>query len=557
MKIVNPFRWIGRGRRVVVNRVRARRGDLDYVALTLPVDLPPLPQDRGWLLRRVQGEPPISLWELDDLFTRIAHDRRVGGVILTLRGVQMPLADIQTLRASIRRLRDRGVRVLCHAQSYDLAAYYLASAADQILLQPGGDLLTLGLQQEAIFLKDALAQIGVALDVVAITPYKGAFDQLSRADISPEGRAQLEWLLDSRYEQIVTGIAEGRGLAPDAVRRLIDTAPHIDADALAAGYVDAVIHEEGLYAHLGTRHVIPLAEAKKRLLIPPPPRAGGKHIAILKVSGLMIPGESGSPPVELPIPFIGGERAGDLTVVQQVRALMQDDDTAAVVLFIDSGGGAAIAAEAMTAALEELAKTRPLVAYMNAVAASGGYYIATPARHIVAQPGTITGSIGVVTAKPVTGGLRDLLRVRAVELARGANAGIYSDAQPFTDEQRALVRRSIEAAYRRFVERVARGRGLSVEAVDAVGGGRVWTGAQALQHGLIDEVGDLRAAIRTARELAALPEGAPVEVVGGKVKNLPPQLAETVVPAAKYLLDNARRVANGSAQVIAPFVTRP
>jgi len=552
-KLTNPINLLRRGRRLIVNQVRLRRKGLDYLALTLPAELPALPQERNWVLRRVQGEPPISLWELDEVFTRIAYDPRVGGIVLTLRGLRLSLADLQTLRGSIQRLRARGKRVICHAQSYDLATYYVASAADQILLQPGGDVSPLGLHQEAVFLKDALAQIGVALDVVAISPYKGAFDQFSRADISPEGREQLEWLIDSRYEQLIAGIAAGRQRSADDVRRLIDTAPHIDTDALAAGYVDGVIHEEGLYQHLGSQHVIPYAEARKRLLIPPIKPPSDKYIAVLKVTGLMLPGESGSPPIDLPIPFIGGERAGDVTVVQQVRTLMKDEQAAAVVLFIDSGGGAAIAAEAMTSALEELAKTRPLVVYMNAVAASGGYYIATPAHYIVAQPGTITGSIGVVTAKPVTGGLRDLLRVKAVELTRGANAAIYADSQPFSETQRAQVRRSIEASYARFIERVARGRHLSLEAVDAVGGGRVWTGAQAYGQGLVDELGDLRVAIAKARALAHLPESAPVTVVGGKVQNLPPQLAETIVPAARYALHNARQIASGSAQVIMPF----
>ncbi len=556
VKIGNPFRLIGRGRRGIVNRIRLRHKNLDYIALTLPAEMSALPQDRHWLLKRVQGEPPISLWELDEMFTRIAHDPRVGGVILTLRGVRMPLADIQTLRGSIRRLRERGKRVICHAQSYDLASYYLASAADQIMLQPGGDVTTLGLHQEAIFLKEALALAGVSMDVVAISPYKGAFDQLSRDTISPEGREQLEWLIDSRYEQIISGIAEGRGRSADEIRRMIDTAPHVDTDAVALSYVDAVIHEEGLYAHLGTEHVIPFDEAKKRLLIPPQTKKGGKYIAILEVSGLMIPGESGSPPVELPIPFIGGERAGDVTVVQQVRSLMQDEDAAAVILFIDSGGGAAIAAESMTSALEELSKTRPLVVYMNAIAASGGYYIATPARYIIAQPGTITGSIGVVTAKPVTGGLRDLLHVNGVEISRGANADLYSDSHPFTDRQRDQVRYIIEAMYGRFIERVARGRNMTIEAVDAIGGGRVWTGVQAKANGLVDELGDLQMAIRKARELATLPDSTSVQVVGGRVKNLPPQLAETVVPAARYLLENAHHIANGSAQVITPVEWR-
>ena len=471
-------------------------------------------------------------------------------MILRLNGLALTLADLQTLRGSILRLRAAGKRAIVFAQSYTLAQYYLASAADEIILQPGGDLMTVGLHQEATFLKDALALIGVQLDVVAISPYKGAYDQFSRAEISPEGREQLEWLLDSRYDQIVNGIAEGRKELAEAVRGLIDSSPHVDQAALAAGYVDALLNEEDLAAHLKIKHLILWKDAEKKLLIQRRPRAE-KYVALLKVGGLMLPGESANPPVSLPIPFIGGERAGDQTVVRQVRALAKNKSAAAVVLFIDSGGGAVVAAEAMTSALQALAKTRPLIVFMNGVAASGGYYIATPARWIVAQPGTITGSIGVITAKPVAGGLRDKLSIHTLEFTRGANADIFSDSAPFSEAQRAQMRASIEHIYQRFIGLVADSRKLTVEAVDAVGGGRVWTGEQALEHKLIDQLGDLQAALAKARELAQLPADAPVALVAGKSKPLPP-VADPAA-ALRYPHENARALLNGAAQVLMPL----
>jgi protease IV len=549
-RLPNPLRTIGRGWLSLRNRQRLRYKKLDYITFTLPSALPPLPEPRGWLRQRLQGPPPLSLWDFDKMLQRIADDPRPQGIILTLRGVAMSLADLQTLR-------ERGKRVICYSPSYDLASYYIASAADEILMQTGGDVMTLGLRQQALFLKDALGAVGVSLDVVAISPYKGAFDQLSRGSISPEGQAQLEWLLDSRYDILVNDIAAGRNISPDAVRTMIDTAPHLDTNALQAGYVDGVMFEEGLPDHLKARHLVDWKDAKRRLIVKPKPRGADKYVAILRVSGLMIPGESGEPPggFRLPLPLIGDERAGDITVVRQVRNLMKNKAAAAVVLFIDSGGGAAIAAEAMASALDELAKDRPLVVYMNSIAASGGYLIAAPAQWIVAQPGTITGSIGVVTAKPVTGELREKLMVNAVEFKRGANAGIYSDAAPFTEAQRAIVRASVEHVYRRFVERVMRSRRMTFEAVDAVGGGRVWTGAQAQANGLVDELGDIRAALKKAKVLAKLPDDAPIAVVSGKGKPLPPQLAEAANPAAylEYALANARLIANGSAQLVMPL----
>lgn len=555
---MNPFRLIGRGWLALANWRRKRYKKLDYILLTLPSSMPALPESRGWLRERFFGTPPLSLWELHEIFERIAGDPRPQGVILVLRGLALSFADLQTLRGMISGLRERGKRVVCYAQLYDTAQYYVASAADQIIMQPGGEMMTMGLRQDVIFLKDTLAAIGVSLDVVAISPYKGAFDQLARSEFSPEGKEQLDWLLDSRYDQIVEGIAAGRKMSAEAVRAMIDTAPHLDDEALAAGYLDAVVHEEGLAAHLNAEHIVPWRDAKRWLIVKQKPGAD-KHIALLRVAGLMFPGESGKPPADIPVPvpFVGEERAGDLTVVRQVRNLMKDERTAAVVLFIDSGGGAVIAAEAMTSALAELAKSRPLVVYMNGVAASGGYEIATPAQWIVAQPGTITGSIGVITAKPVTGGLREKLYAHSAELSRGANAGIFSDTAPFDEQQRAKVRASVEHFYKQFVRRVALARKMSEEQVDAVGGGRVWTGVQALSHGLVDELGDVRAAIRKARELANLPEHTPVEIVEGKGKLLPPQIAEAATPAAylSYCLENARAIANGTAQALLPLWT--
>ncbi|MCC6801385.1 MAG: S49 family peptidase, partial [Anaerolineae bacterium] len=390
LKRLNPFRLLRvflRLRLALRNRLRARYKDLDTIILTLPASMPALPDTRGWLRQRVQGAPPLSLWELDRIFRRIAADPRPQNVILKISGLALPLADLQTLRGSITRLRAAGKRVVCFAQTYDTAGYYVASAADSILLQPGGELMTVGLRQEAIFLKDALDTIGVALDVVAITPYKGALDQFSRETISPEGREQLEWLIDSRYAMIRDGIAAGRGWTLEQAQAMIDTSPHVAEPALKAGYVDAVVNEEGFAAYLKGKYLHLWKDADRKLVLGRAPR-GDQHVALLTITGLMTPGESANPPIDLPIPFVGGERAGDQTVVRQVRALMQDDSTAAVVLFMDSGGGAVVAAEAMTSALDELAKKRPLVVYKNAVAGSGGYYVATPARWIVAQPGT-------------------------------------------------------------------------------------------------------------------------------------------------------------------------
>ncbi len=554
LKRVNPLRAIHR-LWFAFGNWRRGRAKIDYITFSLPAEMPHLAEPRDWIRRRILGVPPLSLTELERIFERIGNDPRPKGVILYMRGLAMPLANLQTLRGSILRLREQGKKVICFAQGYSNAVYYVASAADEIVLQPGGEVETVGLRLQATFLKDAFDMVGIRLDSVAISPFKGAYDSFTRNDMSPEGRAQYEWLLDSQFDMIVQGIAEGRKISPEAVRAMIDSAPYLDEAALAAGYVDAVLTEEDLHRRLESEHILSWSEANKKLLHKWR-QPSEKYVALLKVSGLMMPGESGKPPVDLPIPFIGGERAGDSTVVQQVRSLMKNKAAAAVILYIDSGGGAAIAAEAMTSALRELAKDRPVVVYMNGVAASGGYYIATPAQWIVAQPGTITGSIGVIGAKVVTSGLFEKAQINRVELVRGANAALNSDQAPYTDEQRTRVFKSIEHVYHQFIQHVADGRKMTVEAVDAVGGGRVWTGVQAKEHGLVDELGDLRAALKKARELADLPDHAPLIMIDGKQKPLPAQLAESSNPAAAlhYLQTNLQIIASGTPQMMLPVM---
>ncbi|HEX2619221.1 MAG TPA: signal peptide peptidase SppA [Phototrophicaceae bacterium] len=553
---VNPLYWLRRGLFILRNFLR-RWAELDYVLFTLSGEIPALPVERGFIEQRIFGEPAMSLLDLEHHLELIASDPRPKGVIFYLRDLQLSLADLQTLRDSIQHFRKSGKRVICYAQDYDLKTYYIASVADEIILQPGGVLMTLGLSQQAIFLKDALAQVGVSFDAVAISPYKGAFDQLTRDTISSEGREQLEWLLDSRFEILVNDIATGRQVTPEAVRTMIDGAPHLDTTALTDRYVDTVLNEEYLGEHLKAEHLVPWKQAERKLFRRWRKRQH-QYVALLEINGTIIAGESQQPPpipIPVPLPVFGDAMTGDATVVRQVRQLMQDEDAAAVILYVDSPGGSAQASEAMTSALVELAKTRPLVVYMNGVAASGGYYVSTPARWIVAQPGTITGSIGVLTGKPISTGIFEKLHVNRLDFERGASASIFSDAAPFTEPQRAVVKAMIERIYGQFVERVAQSRHLTTEQVDAIGGGRVWTGIQAKANGLVDELGGLQVALMKARTLANLSEDAPLIAFKGDDKPFPPQLAEAANPAAglNYVYTAVRKTFNGMAQVLMPF----
>ncbi len=538
----------------LLNMQRQRYQAIDYVMIDVPSQFPIAPDERNLIQRQLLGEPAMSLLEFEQNLERIGDDPRPLGVILYMRGIAISLADVQTIRDAIFRLREKGKRVISYAPRYSTIDYYLASACDEILMLPGGVLETMGLFSQQVFLKGGLEAAGLKFDAVAISPYKGAADSLTREEPSDEGREQTNWLLDSTYNMIIDGIASPRKMKPDGVKKMIDTAPHLSDDALDKGYIDGIMNEERLIEYLGITQITPWEEADQQIFLPVKDMTK-KYIAVIVASGMIVDGESGKPPadVPVPIPFVGGERLGDMTLNRQVRNLMKDEQCGGLVLYVDSGGGSASASESMASALDEFAKNRPLVVYMGGVAASGGYYIATPAHWIVAQSGTITGSIGVIMGKLVNSELLKKLKLNPVSYLRGDNAGLVSSEQPFTDDQREKIREGIIHVYEQFLGRVARSRGKTKEDIDAVGGGRVWTGEQALEHGLVDEIGNLKSAIQKARELAKLSESSPAILIRDKGKPIGAQLAQQNPAAlAKYVVDNVEQLTT-RAQFIMPF----
>jgi protease-4 len=529
-----------------------------YIQMVLPAKMPAVPSPRSFLQSRLFGRGGMSLLEFEQALRRIADAPQVAGVLFVMNEIALAPAELTTLRDGIARLRARGKRAIAYAQSYSNATYYLASACDAIWLQKGGVLMTNGLLSQRLYLKSALDTLGIAFDTVAISPYKSATDRLMRDTPSPESEAQENWLMDSTYDTLIQGIAEGRKLSLDATHTFVNTAPHTDQEALAGGYVDALCNEEDFSRFLDGAPLTMWEEATNRL----PLRiaiAPEKVIAILPMSGTIYNGKSSEPPVDVPIPLVGGDRIGDVTVVQQIRQLMNDDKVKAVVLYIDSPGGSATASEAIASALDELAKKLPVVACMGGVAASGGYYIASSADYIIAQPMTITGSIGVITAKLTNSDMLKKLRLNPFYVMRGQNADMFAPISPFTEAQREKMVRFIESIYALFVTRVAAARKMKPEAVDAIGGGRVWTGAQAHEHGLIDAFGGLYEAVQKAREMAQLPDDTPAMIARAPQRTpLVAQLANKLNPAAavSYWHGNLSELTKGQALFLMPDVWR-
>lgn len=515
---------------------RMRKAHVDYVVL--PVG-GPLPErsgpKRGFIERRLPlPADPLSLQELNARLQTVADADNVRGVIFVFRGFSAGLATLQNFRSAVLRLRAAGKEAIVYTPYVDLAHYYAASAADTIVVPPGSHFEVLGFYSEITFLKDTLAMAGVEAEVVQISPYKTAMDRFNRSDFSPEHREQLNWLLDDQYDMLTADMADARGMDQSAIRQMIDGGPMTAEAAFAAGFVDGVAYDDELPSWLArrerTRTPTPEAEVAaireeenktdsdktktarlkqwpqaRRMLIQKHRRRPSRYVGVVSLEGLIAMGTSRKPPIDLPIPFIGGQTAGEQTVVGLLRRVEKLDEVAALVFHVDSGGGSALASDLIGRQIEQFAARKPVVVYMGNVAGSGGYYVSAMARHIMSQRATITGSIGVIQARVNTDGLYDKVAANRVAVERGQHAGLYRDSGPMSDEEREIYWRTINDIYDQFKDIVARGRKLSQERVNEIGGGRVWTGRQAKELGLVDSHGDFVDAIRKAAELAALP----------------------------------------------------
>jgi len=329
-----------------------------------------------------------------------------------------------------------------------------------------------------------------------------------------------------------SAIAEARLVDEAGAKHLIDRSPYGDDTAVEERAVDRVIAEEDLPAHLGREAGRPVTigtweRAQSKMRAPAPTLGRGKYVALLRIEGTIMDGRSGRLPVRPPvdIPLVGEDRAGDLSVVHLARQVAADKRAAAAVLYVNSRGGSTTALEAMRRALQGIALRKPLVVVMGPVAASGGYDVATPGAWIIARPSTLTGSIGVLGGKIVTGGLWTKLLFNRETIAFGDRATLNSDERPYSDEEREIVTREIDHLYRGFLEVVARARKMTPDELHPIAQGKVWTGRQALEHRLVDELGGLDAGVTKARTLAGLPASAPLREARGPRRMIPP-LAE-------------------------------
>lgn len=489
--------------------VRYKR--LDYVVLSISGEYPERtvqPQRRFPLSLLPWPPPPPSVQDFVDALECVAKDRRVQGIVLLVSNLTAGPATVSSLRQAIDRFRESGKRSIAYLHDLGMWNYYLAAACDEIWIPESVSFRAAGLWSEAIFLRDTLDLIGIEADFEAIAEYKVSPDRFRRSSMSEPHREMLESLLDSLYESITGAMAEGRGMSEEQIRRLLDSAPLTAKQAVESGLVDGVCYEDELPVQLGTADepaaLLTWNQAQRRL-IRPRRWHSRRAIGFISLEGMIVPGPSRRSPLPVPLPLpLPSTQAGSETLVQQLRAAAQDKHLAAVILHVDSPGGSALASDLICREVAHLRRIKPVVVYMSNLAASGGYYVSAPATAILAQPTTLTGSIGIWGGKIVTKGLFGKLRAGREVISRGKAAGLYADAAPFSEEERARVRADIGAGYARFKARVAEGRGMTDEQVETVARGRVWTGKQALAHGLVDDLGNLQAATEKARELAEI-----------------------------------------------------
>ena len=471
--------------------------------LYLPLSAPLSEIERVDVFRQLFDQPP-SLRATIATIRRARNDERVTSLVVMPRASGALWAQLQELRQALVDFKASGKPVTAYLEFGGAGEYYVASAADRVLMMPAGQLDLSGIATYELFLRGALDKLGVYPDLLHVGDYKTASNTFTERTFTPAHREVTRALNRSWYDELVRTVAEGRGRTEADVRSLIDGGPYLASGAKEAGLVDDLVYEDQIPdgSPVPGRRRLDADDYERS----PAGSTSGPRIALLYAAGAIASGKSA---FDAP----GGQVVGSETFGEWVRRARVDSTIRAIVVRIDSPGGSAIASEVIWRELTLAREVKPVVVSMGDVAASGGYYIAAPAHAIVAQPGTITGSIGVVTGKYVLEGTMAKLGIGTGSESSGQFAEIYSPFRPFTREERARVEEQMQATYELFVARVAEGRQSTRDKIDAVAQGRVWTGRQAQELGLVDELGGLDRAVAIAKERARIDAGSGVSLV--------------------------------------------
>lgn len=461
------------------------------------------------LSSRLFGGETNSLSSLLLQLRKAKADKRIGAVILDIGMLGGGWAKADEIRDAVAEFRKSGKPIYAYMEFGSNKEYYVATAAERVYLPPIGDLFVNGLAAESMHFKGSFDKLGIYWDSYQIGEYKTAPEAFTREDMSEGERVTLNALLDGVFNRYVSQVAAARRKSVEDVRALVDEAPHNARAAQEAGLIDGALYREQVEAELKKRLGYKEDERLSKVSAAEYRRVSaaslglnqGEAVAVVFASGPIEPGRSNDGA------FGGDQTAGSDTVVRAINDARDNKEVKAIVLRVNSPGGVTYPSDLIWAAVEEAKKKKPVVVSMGDAAASGGYYISAGANKIVAQPLTLTGSIGVYAYKPVIKGFYDWIGVSSEYVMRGKNAGMYRETEKFSDEERRKFQSSMENFYwNQFLPKVAAGRRFpNVEAVHEVARGRVWTGEQAKEKGLVDEFGGLDRAVDVAKELAGIP----------------------------------------------------
>lgn len=485
------------------------------VALLIDVEPPSLTSESGWLHVKASSSivdtpgtsnslsdpsdlPPLTT-ELARAIRDAATDEDVEGLFLEVRPSGMGWAQLQELRRAVLAFQEGGKPCRAFADGFSNKEYYLASACGEVHAPPTAITMVTGLAVTRSYYAGAFERYGVSANFEHVGDFKSAVEPYERTGPSEAAAEASAAILDSLYAQMVAGIAEGRGVSTEQALGWLEDPPLTAAGALEAGMIDALSYrdqvEDGIDEFLGMKSYV---SGRRR------DWKGGAQVAVIHAEGAIVGGESSQD-------FFGSAYMGDRTVVAQLEDVLDDDEIRAVVLRVNSPGGSGSASDNIWHAMEQVKAEKPVVVSMGDYAASGGYYISMGSNHIFAEPGTLTGSIGVFGGKLNLAGIYERFGVTLHTTQRGRYANMLSSTSDFDEQERAKFRSFLSGFYDTFVSKAAEGRGMSVEALHAVAQGRVWTGEQALERGLVDELGGLGDAVAKAAELAEI--DGPVEIV--------------------------------------------
>jgi len=435
-----------------------------------------------------------------------AVDSRIAGVLVRLGPLECDWAKCAEIREALVRFRTSGKKAVAYIEEAPQFSkeYYLATGCDRIILHPLGWLGIPGIGGQVPFFKKTLDRLGVRVEVQHVEEYKTAYSMFTEPGFTAAHKEMTESIIGDQFTHFVRAIAEARGKTEAEVRALVDRAFYQGEEAVQAGLVDELLYLDEAAA-LFRRDGRALARTTlESYALVDPAAVGlnrGRKVALFYGSGPIHDGESRA------------QTMGADTIVRWLREAREDDTIAAVVLRVDSPGGSAVASDAIWREVALCKKAKPVVVSMSDLAGSGGYWIAMGASRIIAQPQTLTGSIGVLTMKIDASPLLEKLGVTSETVRFGKRSDIFTPFRGLDAEEKALLKRQLVWIYDRFVAKAAEGRGLTLEAVRKIGRGRVWTGAQAKELGLVDELGGLSTAIDTAKALAGIPKGEDVRLV--------------------------------------------